>query len=131
MDRLFLDANVLFSAAYRSEAGVRRLWALEGATLMTSAYTLEEARRNLTTESQQAALEVLACQMEIVPQPPIHEALESTGLPDKDLPVLAAAIAGSASHLITGDQRHFGPHFGSRVEGVLILRPAAYLRSSP
>jgi hypothetical protein len=29
MDRWFLDANVLFSAAYRSEAGLLRLWQLK------------------------------------------------------------------------------------------------------
>lgn len=29
MDKLFLDANILFSAAYRSNAGLLRLWEFE------------------------------------------------------------------------------------------------------
>jgi uncharacterized protein len=48
MDRLFLDANVLFSAAYRPDAGLGQLWKLEGAILCSSHYALEEARINLT-----------------------------------------------------------------------------------
>lgn len=47
MDRLFLDANILFSAAYRPDAGLRRLWEVPNVELVTSAYAGEEARRNL------------------------------------------------------------------------------------
>ena len=42
-----MDANILFSAAYRSDAGLKRLWKLPGARLITSAYAVEEARRNM------------------------------------------------------------------------------------
>jgi hypothetical protein len=52
MDRLFLDANVLSSAAYRSDAGLRRLWSLDNVELCTSGYALEEARVNLSEETQ-------------------------------------------------------------------------------
>ena len=50
MDRLFLDANVLFSAAYRPNAGLLRLWRLPDVVLCTGRYALEEARTNLTEE---------------------------------------------------------------------------------
>ena len=56
MDRVFLDANVLFSAAYRSDAGLARLWQLETVELMTSVYAAEEARLNLTQDDQRARL---------------------------------------------------------------------------
>ena len=48
MDSSFLDANVLFSAAYRSDAGLRKLWRLPGVRIVSSAYAVEEARRNLS-----------------------------------------------------------------------------------
>ena len=52
MDRLFLDANVLFSAAYRIDAGLLQLWKLKNVTLCSSRYALEEARINLANEDQ-------------------------------------------------------------------------------
>lgn len=47
MDRVFLDANVLYSAAYSRDAGLQRLWKLPQVELLTSAYAVGEARRNL------------------------------------------------------------------------------------
>jgi uncharacterized protein len=128
LDRLFLDANVLFSAAYRSNSGVRRLWALTGVDLVTSTYTAEEARRNLADKSQGLALEGLLDRVEVVGQPPILEEFRESGLPEKDLLVLAAAVEAGVTHLITGDQRHFGVFFGKELCGVMVLRPAAYLK---
>jgi hypothetical protein len=59
MDRLFLDANVLFSAAYRPDAGLLRLWKLKNVVLCSSRYALEEARINLAEEAQQTRLTAL------------------------------------------------------------------------
>jgi predicted nucleic acid-binding protein len=127
MDRLFLDANVLFSAAYRPAAGLLRLWKLPSVVLCSSRYALEEARANLSTESQRTRLAELSAALEL---------FESEGgalpadvsLPDKDAPILLAAIAARATHLITGDLRHFGPLFSKKIAGVIILPPADYLR---
>jgi predicted nucleic acid-binding protein len=52
MGRLFLDANVLFSAAYRPEAGLVRLWTLKDVVLCTSHYAAEEASLNLSDDVQ-------------------------------------------------------------------------------
>jgi hypothetical protein len=52
MDRLFLDANVLFAAAWRPKAALARLWELGDAELLSSDYAIEEARRNLGTSAQ-------------------------------------------------------------------------------
>lgn len=60
MDRLFLDANVLFSAAYRSDARLLRLWKLQSVFLCSSRYALEEARINLNEETQRARLSKLS-----------------------------------------------------------------------
>lgn len=50
-------------------------------------------------------------------------------LPVKDWPVLSGAAAAGATHLITGDVRHFGRYFGERLVGVLVMRPADYLKT--
>ena len=59
MDRLFLDANVLFAAAYRQGAGVRRLWDLPRVTLVTSEYAVSEALRNPDSSDQLRRLDAL------------------------------------------------------------------------
>lgn len=126
-DRLFLDANVLFSAAYRSSAGVARLWKID-VRLLSSIYAAHEARRNLQTSEQQNRLEELLRDVTVVSDLLLAEDLASSiDLPDKDLPILAGALAADATHLITGDRRHFGPYFGTFLEGVLVLSPARYL----
>ena len=129
MDVLFLDANVLFSAAYRAGSPLRRFWSLEGTELVTSGYALEEARRNLPAPDQRRTLDALAGEMRVVHETGAWAVPEGIDLPPKDRPILSAAIVSGATHLITGDQTHFGPWYGKQVGGVLILRPAAYLES--
>jgi uncharacterized protein len=129
MDRLFLDANVLFSAAYRPRAGLLRLWKLPNALLCSSRYALEEARANLSTESQRGRLAELSEVLQLF-ESQGQDLPASISLPEKDAPILLAAIAARATHLITGDLRHFGPLFGKKIAGVTILPPADYLRLS-
>jgi predicted nucleic acid-binding protein len=129
VDRLFLDANVLFSAAYREDAGVRRLWQLRETELVTSAYAVEEARRNLDAAEQRADLDALLGAVRVsnlLADPTGHPGIEGSGLPEKDLPILRAAVATNATHLVTGDRRHFGHLFGKTVAGVLVVRPSDY-----
>ena len=131
MDRLFLDANVLFSAAYRSDAGLCRLWELVDVELVTSAYALAEARVNLQEEEQRRRLAQLALSMQTIAGLMPRALPAGVTLRDKDRPILLAAIEARATHLLTGDMRDFGPYHGKIVEGVLILPPAAYLHSRP
>jgi uncharacterized protein len=49
-------------------------------------------------------------------------------LPDKDQPILQAAIVAGATHLLTGDLKHFGQYYGRTFSGVLILPPSQYLQ---
>lgn len=128
MDRLFLDANVLFSAAYTPQAGLLKFWKLPRVVLCSSQYALEEARVNLADEIQRARLSELAVQLQLF-EPTERKFLSSITLPAKDIPILLGAIAAKATHLITGDLRHFGQHFGKKLSGILILTPADYLHT--
>ena len=123
-DRLFLDANVLFSAAYREDSALARLWTLRRAELLTSAYAVEEARINLLETEQRRRLAGLSLRMRIVTEVGLLPA--GISLADKDRPILQAAIGAHASHLLSGDKQHFGRYFGRRLGGVLILPPASY-----
>ena len=112
-DLLFLDANVLFSAAYRPDAGLRRLWRLPGARLIASVYAAEEARKNLSDLVQRSELEKLLGPVEVVATAastdhPLFSAIE---LPDKDRPLVLAAVGVGTTHLLTGDFRHLGPFY--------------------
>ena len=128
MDRLFLDANVLFSAEYREDAGVRRLWKLPDAVLLTSQYAVEEARRNLPDRAQLLRIELLLESVEVVGAGVLEpDRKEGVTLPDKDWPILSGAVVADATHLITGDLQDFGRYFGERPLGVLVLPPAMYL----
>ena len=128
MDRVFLDANVLFSAAYREDSVISKLWNLKNVELFTSVYTLEEARRNLKTDERIDRLEGLVKKMKVETLHPDIELPPNVNLPDKDLPVLVAAIHSGCSYLLTGDQRHFGEYFGKKVSGVLIMTPGDFIR---
>jgi uncharacterized protein len=128
MDRLFLDANVLFSAAYRADAGLLELWKLKKVTLCTSPYALEEARINLSDEVQRERLIQLSTDLELF-DAVVQELPRGISLPEKDVPIMLAAIEARASHLLTGDVRHFGAYFGKKISGILIVSPGDYLKS--
>lgn len=123
--RVFLDANILWSAAHHPGA-VRLLLekiAQAGHVRVVDGYVVEEAMRNLPT-TRQATLARLLGAMELHPAQDGATTLHGHGLPDKDAPVLAAAIRLRCDYLITGDRRHFGHLMGSQVEGVHVLSPS-------
>lgn len=129
MDRLFLDANVLFSAAYRKHAGLLSLWEMSDAQVFTSRYAAVEARRNLSTQEQQRRLDAILERTELIDEGDPRTIDDEEQLPKKDRPILRAAVLGRATHLITGDLSHFGRFFGKRLQGVIIMPPADYLAS--
>ena len=55
-DRVFLDANILVSAAWRPHGGLLALWALPDIQLLTSAYAIVEADRNVDSAEQRTRL---------------------------------------------------------------------------
>ena len=127
MHRLFLDANILFSAAYRENAGLLQFWKLKNVALCSSHYAVEEARINLTEEKQKRRLARLARSISLFDAIP-RELPRGVSLPEKDVPILLAALEARATHLITGDIRHFGPYLGGTIEGIFVQLPAAYLK---
>ena len=128
MHRLFLDANVLFSAAFRANAPLRRLWNRSGVELVTSAYAVVEAERHLDAE-QRTSLTELMKDVQVVPDAPSQDLPAGVMLRGKDVPILVTAIANRATHLITGDRRDFGRFFGKRLGGVLVLPRRDYFES--
>ena len=121
--RIFLDANILFSAAQphsRMRAFLELLF--DQAECLTNAYAAEEARRNLELKFPEGlkALERLTGQCEMVSQLVADLDVE---LPLKDIPILGGAIAGHATHLLTGDEKDFGKFWGKTIQGVKIVSP--------
>jgi len=135
--RLFLDANVLFSAAHNRQGNARALFRLaseRGITLVASSYAVEEAVRNIHLKFPEYAAELASLLEGLVLGPEPSSALVSAAkdcaLPEKDAPILAAAIAARADVLVTGDRRHFGPLYGKSIHEVLVLTPAIALSRS-
>jgi uncharacterized protein len=129
LDVIFLDASVLFSAAYRSNAMVIHLWRLDQVRLVTSSYAIEEAHRNLGDSTQRDRLTELLKAVNVNGTTSTQTLPAGVDLPSKDIPILEAAIAARATHLLTSDVKHFGRYFWQMIEGVLILPPGAYLKS--
>ena len=128
IDRVFLDANILFSTAYGSP-GLSMLWKRAEerlCVLFASRYVIEEAKRNLSNEKQINKLKEIQSNIQITPKadPSLPCPLD---LPAKDRPVLMAAISARADYLITGDLKHFGKYFGQTIEGVKICTARDYL----
>lgn len=127
--RIFLDANILFSAA-RADGAVRRLLALAeaaGHELWADAYVFEEARRNLAAKSPTGltVLHAMSTRIKIGglmasgTLPP-----EAQMLPEKDRPVLASAIHHRCDFLVTGDRTHFGSLYGKVIHDATVASPA-------
>ena len=134
--KLFLDANVIFTAAYSAQGLSRALFRLSAAgkcSLCTSAFAHEEAVRNIHIKAHEklADLTVLMKQVEILPEPHPKWVAWAAVLPlvRKDAPVLAAALQGKADVFVTGDRRDFGHLFGRVLQGVKILTPADALEA--
>lgn len=132
--RIFLDANILFSAAYSDSAVRRLLKDLQAAfcTLVADRYVLEEALRNLSIHRPGSVpvLHKLVTSLTILPicRSPV-EIPPDIQLPAKDIPVLAGAIEAGCHILMTGDFRYFGMLFGRTIGGVTIRSPVDTARA--
>ena len=132
--RLFLDANVLFTAAHNPsgkaalviEFGKQGHW-----TLATSRYASEEARRNLERKFPRSLnhLNSLLRGIQLVEHRPALPF--PAALAEKDRPIFQAAAACGATHLLTGDLKDFGPFMNQPEEtfGVVVQTVAEFLRA--
>ncbi len=129
-DRVFLDANVLFSASYVEHASLLRLWSLSDTEICTSSYAALEAQRNVVSTEQAERLAALLEKTEIIhyDAPGTGVLFASISLPDKDWPIMLAALEGGCTHLLTGDKKHFGEYLDAEIEGLIVQLPGTYLR---
>jgi uncharacterized protein len=129
LDRVFLDATVLFGASYRESSSLRALWSVAGVVLLGSTYVIEEVRRNAADDKHRARLGELVGALEVVETrfDPNDSRLEDVILPLKDRPVLIDAIDGRATHLLSGNRNHFGRYYGKQLRGIWIMMPNEYL----
>ena len=125
--RVFLDANILISAAFPRSLLARFLDDLGShATLITNEYARTEAERNITATRMPAtpAHAAFLASLDLVPFGHIDL---NCDLAEKDRPILIGAIAGRADFLLTGDKRDFGHLFGKTIHGVKIVTVALLL----
>jgi predicted nucleic acid-binding protein len=111
--RLFLDSNVLFTAAHNPEGKaslVVELAAVGNWEVVTSAYCLAEAQLNLERKHPAAIgrLSEILGTVHLVPD--VAGERCTLLLPEKDRPVFASAQRCKATHFLTGDRRHFGKY---------------------
>jgi predicted nucleic acid-binding protein len=130
--RIFLDANILFTAAHNPsgkaafvvELGRSGIW-----RLATSPYAVEEARRNIARKfpACRDPLEALLNDIALVADSP--EIPCPAGLAAKDQPIFRAALACRADVLLTGDIRDFGflMNAPEKSGGLLIQTVAEFL----
>ena len=104
MIRVFLNANVIFTAAHNPEGNGSALFTLateRGYDVISSQYAIDEASRNIAVKYPEcmAKLARLVASLTPVAEPSadaISRAL-AYNVPQKDLPILAAAIAWAMS----------------------------------
>ena len=133
---VFLDANVLFSAAIGGEAFdlLFELASLGKARFVTSRMCELEARRNLERKRPDR-VEALAGILGLAPaadvDPSEHLGWARTLAGDADAHVLAAARTLAAVTLVTGDLTHFGLLMERGDLPITIRTPRAFLMEGP
>jgi len=125
--KVFLDANVLFSAALPgSRMGEFLGFVRKHAVLTSSAAAIDEAMRNVERKVPDAPRVVRNLQklLRSVSLTSLVAELPDVELVDKDRHILGAAVASQCSHLLTGDERHFKHLFGKVVRSVRVVHAA-------
>ena len=119
--KVFLDANILFSASFPKSLLADFLGGLEQhAVLLTNAYAKTEAERNIAAKAPKrlAPHQAFAEKLQVVPLLVFDLDVK---LAEKDRPILCGAIAAHADYLLTGDKKDFGHLYGKTVRGVKIV----------
>jgi predicted nucleic acid-binding protein len=119
--RIFLDANILFSASFPNSLLADFLDSLQKhAVFLTNAYAKTEAERNVEAKipTRRAAFHKFANKLELVPLQLFDLEVK---LAEKDRPILCGAIAAHADYLLTGDKKDFGNLFGRTIYDVKVV----------
>ena len=120
--RIFLDANILFSAADPQSNTFENLTKLLRSCHepITSSYAWAEVRRNLERKRPHLlnGLDALRGAVTIVDAFVMPVGVECA---EKDVPIFAGAIGARCTHLWTGDKAHFGKFYGKNICGVTVV----------
>ena len=119
--KVFLDANILFSASDSNSATRRLLEVLSRrGSAVTNPHAWEEARRNLERKRPHL-LPGLESLRQTVAITSAFRLPADVAVAEKDKPVLAGAVGAACTHLWTSDRQHFGALYGKTLHGVAIV----------
>jgi uncharacterized protein len=132
--RLFLDANVLFQAAYNPAGKSAFIVSLSkrGAwKIYTNNHAIEEARRNIELKSPGSINRFIRLMKQIQRIPYSGREHCPINLPNKDKPIMISAVLCNATHLITLDRKHFGKYMNKpkQTAGIIIQSVGEFLDS--
>jgi predicted nucleic acid-binding protein len=121
--RVFLDANILFSAS-NSGSNIRDLVMrlIRDHSVVSSYYAREEAMRNLLLKRPAWEYDCL----ELIQSIQIVRGLDRVvpvEICSKDRPILASALQAQCDFLLTGDRKDFGHLIGDKVGSLQIVTP--------
>ena len=132
MIRLFLDANVLFTAAHNPSGKAALIIGLGSQgywKVLTCSYAIEEARRNIAIKFPDYLERFESLMAEVAKVPSKSGQTCPIPLSQKDRPILDTAIQCKATHLLTGDVKDFGPFMNrpNLTSGVVIQTVSEFL----
>jgi len=131
--RVFVDANVLFTAAYSPKGNAAALFESVPKLIVTSDYAAEEARRNILAKKPAGSgeLERILSRIDVAPSAPGGAC--PIDLPEKDRPIFMSALKAKATHLVTGDLKDFGPRMNQpkKSAGIVIQTITDFLKGLP
>lgn len=137
--KVFLDSNVLLSGLFSDKGAPRIILDLLTLNLpmlagATGRYNLIEVERNLKKKMPEAIplyqKYLPRLRLEIVEMPSQATVISMAGaIAEKDVPVLASAIACGAEYLITGDKKDFAKLRNAKKYNLKIVSPSEFVET--
>ena len=137
--KVFLDSNVLLSGLFSDKGAPRIILDLLTLNLpmlagATGRYNLIEVERNLKKKMPEAMplyqKYLPRLRLEIVALPSRATVISMAGaIAEKDVPVLASAIACGAAYLITGDKKDFARLKNVKRYNLKIVSPSEFIET--
>ena len=135
MDKIFLDANVLFSATFSDTGASNYLFRLGGnwkIKLYSSIYAINEAKKNLENKLGKEAIPKFLLQLSILSKADkskYESSKYSSFIASKDAPILESAEKMKVDYLITLDRKDFMSKKMANADlPFTIMLPGDYLR---
>ena len=132
--KLFLDSNVLFTAAHNPGGKAALVLELAGKRtwqVCSCEFAVEEARRNLEIKFPDRVERLHELMGRVDRLPTVIVGRCPVTLPAKDRPILLSALRCGPTHLLTGDHRHFGAYWNqpTLMSGLIVQTVAMFLDS--